>query len=142
MSYLSWKKICTDVAILRKGKIAGVYNKLDLNETSLEDLYLKSGREGLKMAILMKELKVIYRNKTFILLKILFSLLYCAIGYGTKALYEQTGYDLNIAYYFIFVYSMSLALMMLYVYPISKDITERMNGALRISWLPVIPRKG
>ena len=82
------------------------------------------------MAILMKELKVIYRNKTFILLKILFSLLYCAIGYGTKALYEQTGYDLNIAYYFIFVYSMSLALMMLYVYPISKDITERMNGGL------------
>ena len=37
------EKICTDVAILRKGKIAGVYNKLDLNETSLEDLYLKSG---------------------------------------------------------------------------------------------------
>ena len=82
------------------------------------------------MAVLMKELRVIYRNKTFILLKVLFSLLYCATGYGAKALYEQTGSDLNIAYYFIFVYSMSLALMMLYVYPISKDITERMNGGL------------
>ena len=37
------EKICTDIAILRKGKIVKEYNKVDLRETSLEELYLKSG---------------------------------------------------------------------------------------------------
>lgn len=37
------EKICTDIAILRKGKIVKEYNKVDLMETSLEELYLKSG---------------------------------------------------------------------------------------------------
>ena len=80
--------------------------------------------------MLQKELKVIYRNKMFIVFKVLFALLYCSIGYGAKVVYEQMGTGINIIYYFIFVYSMSLTLLMLHIYPISKEITEQMSGGI------------
>ncbi|MGB4177943.1 MAG: hypothetical protein WBK53_07930 [Halanaerobiales bacterium] len=82
------------------------------------------------MTILRKELKLIYGNKVFILMKVFFSLVYCAVGFLTKVLYEELGSDPGIVFYFIFVYPLSLTLLMLNLYPIAQEITEQVNGGI------------
>lgn len=66
----------------------------------------------------------------FLLCFLFFTLIYSAIGYGARYVYEEVVNDLNVVYYFIFVYSMSLTLLMLQVYPASNDIREQAYGGV------------
>ncbi len=82
-------------------------------------------------ACIKKEIQLLKKQKSHIVLLTFFSLLYMSIGYGVSKLeWISEAERINALYYFIYIYPMAFSLLMLQLYPISKDIKERYSGGI------------
>ena len=82
-------------------------------------------------ACIKKEIKLLKKQKSHVVLLVFFCLLYMSIGYGVcKLEWTSEAARINTLYYFIYVYPMAFSLLMLQLYPISKDIKERYSGGI------------
>lgn len=82
------------------------------------------------MRMFYKEIKLLYSNKIFLAQNIFSTVLLFLMGYAIKFDSNQSFINLDLVHYLFFVYPITLAFLTLNLYPISKEISEYVNGGI------------